>query len=166
MKEKDDWQYLLLLGSNLGDRKEYLKSASKFLTESCTILSESSLYSSAAWGNPDQQDFFNQALIIETYLEPLELLAFAKKIESDIGRKSKVHWGPREIDIDLLMWSGGSYAHEKLTIPHPFLPERAFALLPSYEIAAQWIDSGRKKSVTEMINDCRDPLEVHIFEFY
>jgi 2-amino-4-hydroxy-6-hydroxymethyldihydropteridine diphosphokinase len=97
----------------------------------------SSVYESAPWGYEEQEDFLNLALEVETDLSPLELLKLIKGIEERMGRKPTIRWGPRNIDIDILLYDDISFSHPSLTIPHPHLKERLFALLPLQEIAPQ-----------------------------
>ncbi len=94
----------LLLGSNIEPRLDYFNKAKTLLAAKVgTILQTSALYQTAAWGNENQADFINQAIKIETTLEPLELLDAIKNIENATGRKQREHWGSREIDIDILL---------------------------------------------------------------
>jgi len=138
---------ILGLGGNLGDKLFYLRKA--FLAikaiPNINILQVSPLYysdamlpenASADWDHP----YINLALRLETSLNEFELLAKIKNIESSIGRKpEKRHWGPREIDIDILAWDDKVISHEHLTIPHYQLHERPFALWPLSDVAPLWV---------------------------
>ncbi len=156
--------YLLLLGSNLGDREAYLRTAVQMLSQRTSHLRESAIYETAAWGVEDQQGFLNQAVMISTEMEPSELLAFAKNLETEIGRCHRQRWHEREIDIDILLWSGGRYSSDDLMIPHRHLPERAFALVPAVEIAAHWPADEYGSTVLDLLEKTEDQLEVHIFK--
>jgi len=115
-----------------------LKRAISLLREKgIRIRKISSIYESSPWGYEEQEDFLNLALEVETDLPPLELLELIKNIEKRMGRKPTFRWGPRNIDIDILLYDDISFSHPSLVIPHPHLKERLFALLPLREIAPQ-----------------------------
>lgn len=115
---------------------ENLRKAVSLLKEDgIRIKKISSIYESAPWGYEEQEDFLNLALEVETDLSPLELLKLIKGIEERMGRKPTIRWGPRNIDIDILLYDDISFSHPSLTIPHPHLKERLFALFPLREIA-------------------------------
>ena len=128
----------LALGSNLGDREQNLGKAIEALRERKGIryISASSFYESAPVGVEDQPDFLNAAVKIETGLSPLDLLAATQAIESELGRKKTVRWGPRIIDIDILLYGREKICEEGLVVPHPRMTERPFVLLPLREIAS------------------------------
>lgn len=114
----------------------------------CRIKNVSSLYRTAPWGLKEQDVFFNAAWEIETILEPEELLALCLDLEKQCGRERTVKWGPRTLDIDVLVYEGvDDYSSAELTLPHPFLTERAFVLVPLCEIAPSLIV--KKKTVSE-----------------
>lgn len=126
----------LLLGSNIGDKEENIKEALLLLREKgIQIKKVSSLYLSAPWGYEQQEDFLNLAVEVETNLPPRDLLAELKEIERRMGRKETFRWGPRKIDIDILLYEDLEVKEVDLVIPHPRLRERLFALLPLQEIA-------------------------------
>lgn len=133
------------LGSNIGDRGHYLREAiSALRNSSIKILVTSRIYETAPWGVMDQPQYWNQVIEIETMLEPLELLHACQEIERQLGRERKVHWGPRTIDIDLLIYENRLIVSEELTLPHPYLEERNFVLAPLREIAPKLVlPSGR-----------------------
>ncbi len=128
-------QVYLSLGSNLGDSLHILQSAVKTLRETEGILSvtPSSLYKTAPIG-PKQPDFLNAALKIETTLSPLELLRKTQAIENAHDRERKEHWGPRTLDIDLILYEDKIINHPDLKIPHPEMHRRGFVLVPLYEL--------------------------------
>lgn len=133
------------LGSNLGDRAYYLRKALEALTcPGIKIQAISRIYETEPWGVREQPEFWNQVAELETTLEPLELLHVCQEIESRLGRERKEHWGPRTIDIDLLIYDNRESKSEELILPHPYLEERAFVLAPLREIAPELIlPSGR-----------------------
>lgn len=135
----------LSLGSNMGDRGYYLNQALQRLQDrGVTLIRVSGVYVTEPWGGVAQEDFWNIAVEIETGLEPLELLHLCQQIEQDLGRKRLVRWGPRTIDIDILLCDNVIIQTTELTLPHPHLEERAFVLVPLREIAPSLIlPSGR-----------------------
>ena len=150
----------LLLGSNLGDRTQHLNHALKWLSSLGQVISASATYETEPWGKTDQATFLNRAIALKTGLEPEALLTKLKGIEREIGRTATVTWGPREIDIDILAMEGLIHQSPNLTIPHPRLAERRFALKPLAEIAPGLQIAGTGKTVAELLSACNDPLGV------
>lgn len=134
----------LSLGSNLGDRLNYLTSAIKCLSEekNVTIKEISPVYETKPWGLKEQDDFYNLVLEITTTLSPHDLLTTCQQIEHQLGRVREVPFGPRTIDIDLLLYGDETLSSERLTIPHPLMCERDFVLVPLYDLAPQIKISG------------------------
>ena len=128
--------YYLGLGGNLGDRIKNLRAALEMIKKisGVKLLRVSSFYETAAWGVENQPDFLNAAAKISTELEPLRLLDELQKIEIKLGRVRKEHWGARTIDIDILLAENLKINSERLKIPHPYLFERDFVLIPLAEI--------------------------------
>jgi len=143
--------YTLLLGSNLGDRKRYLSSGTELLEKYGRLLGASSIQESKAWGKTDQDDFFNQVLLLESDLEPQELLDAIHDIEEALERTRQEKWGPRTLDIDILYAQDLVMETETLSIPHPLIPERMFTLVLLNEIASDFVDPKTKKSCAEML---------------
>ena len=133
------------LGSNLGDRAHYLGEAiSALVSPMIKIAATSRIYETEPWGVMDQPLYWNQVIEVETLLEPLGLLHVCQEIEIRLGRERKEHWGPRTIDIDLLIYDNIVSNSEELILPHPYLEERAFVLAPLREIAPEFVlPSGR-----------------------
>lgn len=129
------------LGSNRGDRQANLDRARACIeaVEGITITRVSSVYLTAPWGKTDQEDFLNQVIEIETELEPLPLLHKLQEIEIKLGRQRYEPWGPRVIDLDVLLYGRESMTSQELTIPHPFISQRLFVLVPLLEIAPQLV---------------------------
>jgi 2-amino-4-hydroxy-6-hydroxymethyldihydropteridine diphosphokinase len=125
----------LSLGSNLGDRTANLRAALAELEPNVLLVQVSSLYETEPVGVTDQPTFLNLAAEAATDLEPLELLRWIKEVESRVGRRQTYRWGPRVIDIDILLYEGRIVESRELTIPHRELPNRAFVLVPLAEIA-------------------------------
>ena len=155
----------LLLGSNLGNRQENLSNALSFIEKNAGIIEKkSSLYQTAPWGMLDQDDFLNQAVLIKTSLPPQQLLKQLLDIEIMLGRERLEKWGPRIIDIDILYYDSEIIDEKDLKVPHPFLQERRFSLVPLNEISPDWVHPALHKSVNQMLADCLDRGEVVKFE--
>ena len=133
---------LLSLGSNLGDRAGNLRAALQLLRQHAGIrlASISHSYETEPWGKLNQPGFLNMAAEIWTELAPMELLNAVKAIESQLGRESNTRWGPRVIDIDLILWGALTLDSDMLVLPHPSFRERAFVLMPLAEIAGGAVD--------------------------
>ena len=127
------------IGSNVGDAAANVRAAFERLTELGTLTARSSLYRTRAWGVTDQADFYNAAALLETALEPHDLLRELKRIEAEMGRVATYRWGPRVIDLDILAYDDVVLDDAQLTIPHAHLRERAFALAPLAEIDAAFV---------------------------
>lgn len=124
------------LGSNMGDREAYLNGAEREIgaLNDTQITARSSLYLTPAWGVTDQDDFVNQVIEIETGFSAHDLLEKLKQIEIKMGRQAGERWGPREIDLDILWYGGQQIDLPDLQIPHPYLRERLFVLIPLEEV--------------------------------
>jgi 2-amino-4-hydroxy-6-hydroxymethyldihydropteridine diphosphokinase len=126
----------LSLGSNLGDRMHYLKNAIQALDSdpNIKVLATSSVYETDPVGYTDQGKFLNMAVKIETSLVAKELLETCLKIEKSLGRVREIKWGPRTIDLDILLYNNENIETDRLIIPHPRMHERLFVLIPILEI--------------------------------
>lgn len=141
------------LGSNQGDKIRNLNDALAAMRSisDINIKKTSSLYISEPWGNLDQPDFINQVIEIETVLAPRELLHHLQNIEIKMGRQRIEKWGPRLIDLDILLYGGEEFNTPELTIPHPYMRERLFVLLPLQEINAELIFPGDGAKIEEVL---------------
>ena len=154
----------LLTGGNLGNRKETLETARVHIGHQCgNISNASSFYETVAWGKNDQPSFLNQALEIQTEWTPRQLLKKILNIEKQIGRIRNEKYGPRIIDIDILLFNDEIYNYPLLKIPHPELQNRRFVLVPLAEIASEIIHPVFKKTISELLALCPDKLEVSKF---
>jgi len=150
----------LSLGSNQGDPAANLLKAAKHIQRTATIVGQSSFYRTAAWGMEQQPDFYNQVLHIQSFLSPESLLATILDIEQQIGRVRLERWGPRIIDIDLLLYDDRIIDTPALKVPHPRIPERRFVLTPLAEIASGFVHPVLKKKIGTLLEECTDPLSV------
>jgi 2-amino-4-hydroxy-6-hydroxymethyldihydropteridine diphosphokinase len=151
----------LLIGGNLGNRIAYLQQAREQIQQFCgNIVHYSSIYETAAWGITDQPAFFNQALKLETILTPEHLMIELLEIEKTMGRKRATKMGPRIIDLDILLFSDLIMHTDLLTLPHPALPMRRFALLPLAEIAPALMHPVSGKNICQLLEACTDQLDV------
>ena len=128
------------------------------------VVKQSSVYDTAPWGKPNQQSFFNQAVLIDTLLEPELLMHELQSIERLMGRKrlEDEQFAPRLIDIDIIFYNNISLAIELLTIPHPRLHERNFALKPMLELAPEYIHPVIGKNIETLAKNCTDQLAATI----
>jgi len=128
------------LGSNMGDRMAYLEAALREITAQpgIRLVKASSCYESEPVGYLDQDWFINQVVEVETTLGPLELLHVLQGIENRLGRRRLIRWGPRVIDLDLLLFGDLVLRTGELTVPHPRMYERNFVLIPLNEIAPEY----------------------------
>lgn len=122
------------LGANLGDPRNAIRAAVRSLEGLGRVAAVSRLYRSKPWGVSEQPDFYNAAAIVETQAAPRELLSGLKRIERELGREPGPRWGPRAIDLDILLYGDLTIDEPDLQIPHPRLFERAFALVPLAEL--------------------------------
>ena len=151
----------LLLGSNLGNRELQLEQAKTLIGNHCgTIIYQSSLYETAAWGITTQPSFYNQIIILKTKLIPEGLMQSLLQIEETMGRIRTIKYGPRNIDIDIQLIDNITNNSQLLVLPHPFLSERRFALLPLSEVAPNVIHPILNKTISQLLHECSDTLEV------
>jgi len=151
----------LLIGGNLGNRKENLSKAVSLINEQCGPLTgSSSIYETEAWGNTDQPSFLNQALEISTSLTARLLMRRVLRIEEEMGRIRKEKLGPRIIDIDILLFENEIHDLRFLKIPHPEMQNRRFVLVPLAEINSNLQHPVLKKTIAELLEECPDNLEV------
>lgn len=149
----------LLLGTNLGDRLQNLKTAVTLLEQNELFVTDySSIYESAPWGESDQPWFLNVVIRVDTLYSPEQLLECCLETEIKMGRKRHKKWGERIIDIDLLYYDNIILQNEKLTIPHPGIPVRRFTLMPLCEIAPEEMHPVLSQTNKHLLTICPDEL--------
>jgi 2-amino-4-hydroxy-6-hydroxymethyldihydropteridine diphosphokinase len=151
----------LLTGGNLGNREEKLWEAQKLIEQQCgNIIAASSLYETAAWGKTEQPAFLNQALELHTALNARQLIRKLLKIEKQLGRIREEKYGPRLIDIDILLFNDEIHEYRLLKLPHPEIQNRRFALIPLAEIAPDILHPVFHKTIAVLLKECADELPV------
>lgn len=156
----------LLLGSNLGNRLDFLKAAkSSIETNLGLVFNSSSIFESDAWGFESANKFLNQVLFLSTSKPPEFVLKKIKEIELQLGRERRSNtYESRTIDIDILFYNDLIVEKDDLIIPHPRMQDRRFTLLPLNEIAGKFIHPKLGKSVKELLDECKDEVDVKKFE--
>jgi 2-amino-4-hydroxy-6-hydroxymethyldihydropteridine diphosphokinase len=145
----------LALGSNVGDREEYIEQAGFLLEKNPNIqvIRRSTNFETEAEGGNDQANYMNAAIAIRTKLTPHKLLEVCQEIETVLGREREVEWGPRTMDIDILMYNNEIISDDKLQIPHPLMHERMFVLKPLREIAASVFHPVLEKTIESIYDE-------------
>lgn len=151
----------LSLGGNLGNVSDHLDYAENQLSIKLgRLIRRSHRYKTAAWGVTNQPDFLNECLELETLYSPQDTLQICLDLEREIGRERKEKWGPRPIDIDILFYNHICIKDKNLIIPHPYLHERKFVLIPLNDIDPNWIHPVFNKSLSTLLKECDDTLKV------
>lgn len=155
---------VLIIGGNKGDRELLLEQAVQAVSELGKLTLRSKVYETEAWGGVAKGPFLNQVVEIKTSYSPSVLLARIQQIEISLGRKREEHWGDRTMDIDIVYFDNRIINSKELRIPHPFLSERKFVLVPLAEILPDFIDPILGKSSLQLLKECEDRSEVREWE--
>lgn len=155
---------VLLLGSNVGDRQATLVMARNYLEAGgvLRVARASSIYETEPVDAPVQRWFLNQALLIQTALEPGMILSHCRAVEDRLGRRRLVPRGPRTLDVDILLYGSRVIDTPLLTLPHPATATRRCALVPLLELDTKWIHPRLGRDVRELLNACRDTSAVRL----
>lgn len=146
----------------MGDRPKNLRAAVELLQERAgRVTRESALYETAPWGDVQQPDYLNQALVLETPLSAVQLLETTLQAEREIGRIRRLKWDSRVIDIDIIFFNREVITLPHLKIPHPQMQNRRFVLAPLQEIVPEWEHPILQLTVNQLLEACPDPLPVH-----
>jgi 2-amino-4-hydroxy-6-hydroxymethyldihydropteridine diphosphokinase len=151
----------LITGGNIGDRKKNLELAASSIEKNIGhIVKSSSIYETEAWGNTDQDSFYNQIHIVKSQLSAKEVLCKILQIEKEMGRIRTIKNAARIIDIDILFFNNEIINNSILTIPHKEINNRRFVLMPLQELAPDLIHPVLKMSITKLLSISKDPLSV------
>ena len=151
---------ILALGTNIEPREQYLKDAlRKIVDNNIKIILESSIYETPAWGGVADQDFLNMCIEVETSLGAYELLDTIQKIELELGRVRKEHWGNRTIDIDVITFDDLVFNDDRLIVPHKYIHDRNFVLAPLVEMYDSIEIAG--KNIKESLEKITEPISVY-----
>jgi 2-amino-4-hydroxy-6-hydroxymethyldihydropteridine diphosphokinase len=155
---------VLIVGGNLGNRLVLIEEATFLLSKTLgNPLAFSSIYETEAWGGISSGNYLNQVLIYETKNKPEFILKSILSIENKLGRQRKVKWGDRNMDIDILYYGSKLMNKEDLTIPHPFIQERRFVLVPLNDVLPDFVHPILLKSHSELLDLCKDQSKVSVF---
>jgi 2-amino-4-hydroxy-6-hydroxymethyldihydropteridine diphosphokinase len=156
-------QAFILLGTNLGDKRANLQQAILSISANLiSIVSNSDIYETAAWGNTNQDNFYNQVIEVKTELSANDLLQKLLQIETQMGRVRNQKWEARIMDLDILYFNHEIIDTENLKVPHPYLHVRRFTLAPLVQIAHEFLHPVFNKSNTELLENCSDNSEVKL----
>ncbi|HSC52407.1 MAG TPA: 2-amino-4-hydroxy-6-hydroxymethyldihydropteridine diphosphokinase [Phnomibacter sp.] len=154
-------QVYLLTGGNMGNRSAVMADAIDRIAQKVgQVKASSALYETMAWGINDQPAFLNQVLLVHTSLSATQILETILEIEHEMGRKRMERYGPRIIDIDILLFNHEVINLPQLTVPHPFLHQRRFTLVPLAELAAEYTHPVLHQTIEELLANCIDTLDV------
>lgn len=146
-------ELFLSFGSNIEPREDFLKKAIFYLREKIKINKISSLYETEPWGYKDQDNFLNIVIQGESEEDPDDLIKFIKHVEKKVGRGESFKWGPREIDIDIILYGDKIIEKENLIVPHKFFEERGFVVVPLFEINKYIINPKSKRKIEDIYNN-------------
>lgn len=151
----------LITGSNIGDRKKKLQvAAGKIKNTIGPINKSSAIYETAAWGDNNQPDFYNQVHVVESHFSAAAVMQKILKIEAEMGRIRTTKNAARVIDIDILFFNNEIINEPGLIVPHPEISNRRFVLMPLKELNPSLVHPSLRKTIRELLASCEDPLSV------
>jgi len=154
----------LIIGGNLGNRMQNIRICQQELRVALgPIVSQSSVYETAAWGNTDSPSYLNQVLFFQTDKTPETVLDICLQTEQRMGRHRTTKWASREIDIDILFYDQEIIEQKHLKIPHPHAHQRRFVMTPMKELAPHFMHPTFQKTIEELWQECPDPLPVALY---
>ncbi|MCH7415677.1 2-amino-4-hydroxy-6-hydroxymethyldihydropteridine diphosphokinase [Belliella sp. R4-6] len=154
-------QVILIIGGNVGDRMALLSEAkSKLMFKIGQLKDKSAVYETQAWGGKSKGDYLNQILIFETDFEAEYILDIALKVEKELGRERDVKWGNRTMDIDILYFGEEIINKPNLIVPHPYISERRFVLVPLEEVLPDFVHPKFHLTNKELLRKCTDSCNV------
>ncbi|WP_010285437.1 2-amino-4-hydroxy-6-hydroxymethyldihydropteridine diphosphokinase [Bacillus timonensis] len=155
----------IALGTNLGNREHYLCSALKAIQDEKVLITDfSSIYETDPVGYEDQNQFLNMVIKVKTNLSPVDLLQVLQTIELQSGRERKIRWGPRTLDLDILLYNHENIETDRLIVPHPRMTERAFVLVPLAEIDQGLEIPTVPKPVSLLLDELQDREGVRLWK--
>jgi 2-amino-4-hydroxy-6-hydroxymethyldihydropteridine diphosphokinase len=148
------------LGGNVGDVAQSMRDALKLMDENpgCRVVETSPVYRTPPWGPVEQDWFLNACAAVETELPAADLLGLVLATERELGRIREERWGPRTIDVDILLYGDSPVSTEALTIPHPRMTDRAFVMVPLADLAG-WLHLNGHTITSHAAKFADDPLE-------
>ena len=153
----------ICLGSNIGDREKYLRTAAGAIDQVIDVVRVSSIYQSEPWGNLKQDNYLNAVLKCKSFRDPETLLYMALEIEYELGRRRENTWEPRTIDVDILFAGDSIINDSDLVLPHRYLHLRKFVLVPMAEIAKDFVHPVFRKSISDFLDECEDTGTVELY---
>ncbi|HZH59047.1 MAG TPA: 2-amino-4-hydroxy-6-hydroxymethyldihydropteridine diphosphokinase [Metabacillus sp.] len=159
-------QAYIALGSNMGDRERYLIDAIKKIHQQpdIKVVNISSIYETDPVGYTEQDQFLNMVIYVNTDLTAFQLLSMLQEIEKQLNRKREIKWGPRTLDLDILLFNHENIEAEQLIVPHPRMHERAFVLIPLYELNQDVSIPNVDESILTIIDQLHDKEGVRIWK--
>ncbi|WP_071393047.1 2-amino-4-hydroxy-6-hydroxymethyldihydropteridine diphosphokinase [Bacillus tuaregi] len=156
----------LSLGSNMGNRKKNLVDALKMLQDNypIAVVNVSSIYETDPVGYEEQGQFLNMVVQVQTALSPYQLLEACLQTEKELGRKREIRWGPRTIDLDILLYNDENIISEMLVVPHPRMHERSFVIIPLLEITPDIVLPTLKQPLYEIADQLSDKEGVRVWK--
>ena len=144
------------IGSNMGNKTANCQTAVEYLAEAGRVIGVSSFYYTEPVGYKEQEDFINAVATLETNRSPAELLAICHAIEDRLGRRRTVRWGPRTVDLDILLFGDLVVSRPDLVIPHPLMAARKFVLAPFVEIAPLVMHPVLNKTMIQLLSELQN----------